>query len=221
MMPEALSHNRFLKNKFEQVAKLILPNSKILDIGCNNGEVRSFFENPNYFGVDLDKELINQLIEKGISAKQADLNKDPIPFENEKFDYILLLDIIEHVVDPKGLLESSKKQLKPSGKMVITLPNDYHFLNKLRFFLNKHLTADPFAPFGHLHYFPIKSGENFLKKSNFKILKKVPIPSNKPTFLSQSIKNSLSRTFPQSFARDILYLIEPVSTQTILHPLQE
>ena len=211
MMPEASNHNKFLQNKFKQVAKLIPPNSKILDIGCNNGDIRSFFENPNYFGVDLDKELINQLIEKGISAKRVDLNKEPIPFENEKFEYILLLDIIEHVVNPKKLLENAKKQLNPHGKMIITLPNDYHFLNKIRFVLNKHLTADPFAPFGHLHYFPIKSGENFLKKSNFKILKKIPIPSNKPAFLSQSIKNSLSKNFPQSFARDILYLIEPIS----------
>ena len=97
----------FLDNKFKQVAKLIAPNSKILDIGCNNGNLRNFLTNPIYYGVDLDKELINNLVKNGIKAKSADLNKNPLPFKKEKFDYILLLDILEHVVNPELQLTSS------------------------------------------------------------------------------------------------------------------
>lgn len=201
------SHELFLQKKFKEVSKLIAPNSKILDIGCGDGEIRNFLENCIYYGLDGQKELIDELVKKKIKAKQVDFNKEKIPFEKEKFDYVLMLDILEHVANPSELLLESKKRLNENGKIIITLPNDYHFLNKIRFLFNKHLTEDPFASYGHLHYFPIKSGENFLIKNGFKIEKKLILPPVKPSFIPQSFKNILAKNFPQSFARDILYLL--------------
>ena len=148
------SHKFFLLKKFKEVKKFIPAKSKVLDIGCTNGNLRKFLEDCNYFGVDVNLEHINGLLKEKIKVKQADLNKDEIPFKNEKFDFIFLLDILEHVVNPKKLIIDSKKRLMKNGRMIITLPNDYHILNKIRFIFNKHLTEDPFAPYGHLHYFP-------------------------------------------------------------------
>jgi len=205
-------HQIFLQKKFKQVAKLIsIPQAKILDIGCNDGTIKNFLHSDTeYFGIDINETQIQQLQQKGIKAKKSDLNKDIFPFQFERFDYILMLDIIEHVIDPRLLLQQAKQRLKSNGKIIITLPNDYHILNKLRFILNQDITEDSFAPYGHLHIFPIKSGENFLKQNNLKIIKKIPIPTTKPNFLSENFKNYLGNKFPQSFARDILYLLEPI-----------
>lgn len=87
----------FLKNKFSEVKKFIPANSKILDIGCNDGKLKDFLDNPVYYAVDVDKNMINQLTKQGINAKAVDLNKDSLPFKEEKFDYVLLLDILEHL----------------------------------------------------------------------------------------------------------------------------
>jgi SAM-dependent methyltransferase len=208
------SHSAFVRNKFEQVSKLVFPNAKILDLGCGNGEIVRFLNSPNYFCADGQKELVDSLIKNKIKAKLIDFNKDEFPFKKEKFDFILMLDILEHVVNPSKLLKDAKRQLNEKGKLIVTLPNDYHFLNKLRFIFNKHLTENPFAPYGHLHYFPIKSGENFLKDNSFKIEKKIILPPVKPKFLPQSVKNFLAQTFPQSFARDVLYVLNPVASFT-------
>ena len=35
----------FLEKKFREVSNLISPKSKVLDIGCNNGNIRNFLEN--------------------------------------------------------------------------------------------------------------------------------------------------------------------------------
>ncbi len=204
-----MNNKEFLDNKFKNVAKLITPNSKILDIGCNNGNLKNFLENCEYFGVDLDKKLIKNLIKQKIKAKAIDLNKQNLPFQNEKFDYMAMLDVLEHIIDPEKLLKDSKTRLNEKGRLIVTLPNDYHILNKIRFIFNKPLTEDPFAPYGHLHYFSIKDGERFLIKNGFKIIKKIPIAPVKPTIIPQSIKNFLSKYFQQAFARDILYLLEP------------
>ncbi len=201
------THELFVETKFKIVSKFIPENSKVLDIGCNDGKIRFFFKNPNYFGVDADKNLILGLIKQRVKAKQADLNKDELPFKNEKFDFILLLDVLEHVANPQKLLFDARDKLNSNGKLIISLPNDYHILNKARFILNKHLTEDPFAPYGHLHYFPIKSGEAFIKKNRFKIEKKILLPPIKPKIVPQPIKDSLTSLFPQAFARDILYIL--------------
>lgn len=207
------NHDRFLKNKFTEASKLIQDSNllKILDIGCNNGNIRHFLpKNTQYYGTDIDKLHIHNLQVQGIKAKQIDINTQQLPFQFEKFNYILLLDVLEHVLNPLGLLQQSKQKLTQGGKLIVTLPNDYHLLNKLRFIFNKHLTEDPFAPYGHLHIFPIKSGEDLLRQSGFKILKRIPIPPVKPASIPQSLKNFLGKTFPQTFARDILYLLRPL-----------
>jgi SAM-dependent methyltransferase len=206
------SHSAFVRNKFEQVSKLVFPNAKILDLGCGNGEIVNFLKSPDYFCADGQKELVDTLIKKKVRAKLIDFNKDEFPFKKENFDFILMLDILEHVANPSGLLTEAKKQLKENGKIIVTLPNDYHVLNKIRFIFNKHLTENPFASYGHLHYFPIKSGENFLINSGFKIEKKIILPPVKPEFLPQSVKNFLAQTFPQTFARDVLYVLNPVAS---------
>ncbi len=201
------SHEIFVENKLRKAASLIKPNSLILDIGCGDGKISSFLQGSEYYAVDIDKTHVNNLLKQNIKAKQADLNKEEIPFRNKKFDYVLLLDILEHVVNPRALLEQAKLRLNQNGMIIATLPNDYHILNKIRFVFNKHLTSDPFSSYGHLHYFPIKSGESFLLQSNLKILKKIPIAPVKPAFIPQSIKEFLTKLSPQSFSRDVLYVL--------------
>jgi 2-polyprenyl-3-methyl-5-hydroxy-6-metoxy-1,4-benzoquinol methylase len=200
------NHELFLQKKFKEVAKIIPPNSKVLDIGCNEGKIRRYLVNPNYFGVDLDNKCVELIKKEGFHAQAADLNQEEIPFKKEKFDYILLLDIVEHVVDPRRLILSTKKLLNPQGKIIITLPNDYHLINKIRFIFNKPLTEDVFSPYGHLHYFPIKVGEDFLISNGLKIIKKTYLPPTKPKILPQFVKDALSRISPQNFSRDVLYV---------------
>jgi methionine biosynthesis protein MetW len=201
------THEEFVERKFKIVSKLIPENSKILDIGCETGKIRFFLNKPNYFGIDGDEKIVKELVKEELNVKKADLNKDELPFKKEKFDYILLLDVLEHVANPEKLLLESRKKLNKNGRLIITLPNDYHLLNKIRFVFNKHLTENPFDPYGHLHYFPIKSGEQFLLKNNFKIFRKIYLAPVKPKRIPQRIKENLTQLFPQSFARDTLYLI--------------
>ena len=192
-----MNNNLFVKNKFKEVANLINLNSKILDVGCYDGGIREFLSDTDeYYGIDIDKNKISALTKQGVKAKRIDLNNDELPFKNQKFDYILFLDVLEHVLDPRKIWIKAKQRLKQEGKIIITLPNDYHIMNKIRFIFNKNLSLDPFAPYGHLHYFPIKTGDDVLiKRQGFKVLNKVFIPPYKPLFIPQGIKNILSKMF--------------------------
>ena len=199
----------FVQAKFAKALTLIQPNSIVLDIGCNDGAVRKLINNCDYYAVDVNKEQIEGLVKQNVNAKVIDLNRDNLPFNMINFDYILMLDILEHLIDPVKLMLECKKRLNKNGKLIIALPNDYNIVNKFRFLFNGCLTSTPFSPYGHLHYYPIKKAEQTLiDECGYKILKKIILASPKPQFIPQSIKCMVANIFPQTFARNVIYLLE-------------
>jgi O-antigen biosynthesis protein len=204
------SHQLFVESKLKKVAEFIKPDSSVLDIGCEDAKILNFIK-ADYWAVDVDKENIKKLKEKGIKTIQLDLNKDKISIKR-KFDYILLLDILEHLIDPKKTLTEMRSLLNPEGKIIISLPNDYNFLNKIRFLFNKNLTEFPFYPYGHLHIFPINEGEKMIRDSGLKILQRIDLPAFKPIFVPHSIQRILSKISPQNFTRDVLYITSVAQT---------
>lgn len=200
----------FIKQKYIAVANLIKPNSKVLDIGCNKALIKDFLpDNVSYQGVefegaDRNKNLVKELNQKGIKVHYANLDEDNLKLK-EKFDYILILDVLEHLVYPERIINAVKSLRKENGQIIISLPNDYHLLNKLRFLFNREIVPS-FEIGGHLHVFPIKKGRELLKKNELIITKTIFVPSEKPKFLPNSLKRALANLFPNSFARTIIYV---------------
>lgn len=193
----------FIRLKYIEVAKLVKPNSKILDVGCNKAEILDYLPQVSYCGLDVNKPVINALRKRGLRAYYADLNTDKIPVK-DKFDYIIILDLLEHIVDPEKVLVNLKRLLKPDGKFIISMPNDYHFLNKLRFLTNRELFPT-FKPHGHLHIYPISSGRKFLERSGLQVIKTINFPPHKPKAVPMFIKKSLVKFSPSNFSRVVIY----------------
>ena len=47
---------------------------------------------------------------------------DCVPYDDNFFDYIFALDVLEHVENDRAALKTLKKKLKPNGKLIITVP---------------------------------------------------------------------------------------------------
>ena len=71
----------FIKNKYILVSKLIKPGSSVLDIGCNKAEIKDFLPDVSYYGIDINKEVVNELKKKGLKVYYADLNKANLNFK--------------------------------------------------------------------------------------------------------------------------------------------
>lgn len=98
---------------------------KILDIGCGTGETLSFLkkylDKPDLFGVDSSPIAVEYARNRGHQQiTQTDAGK--LAFESGSFDYVLLLDVIEHIKDDSKVLEEAKRVLKNDGKILITVP---------------------------------------------------------------------------------------------------
>lgn len=100
-------------------------NLRILDIGCGTGETLTFLDSylpiPKLSGVDSSQVAVNYAKKRGHSdiRKVDALN---LPYQDNTFDYILLLDVIEHIKDDASLLSEAKRVLKKGGKILITSP---------------------------------------------------------------------------------------------------
>ena len=76
-------------------------------------------------GIDLIENLLNELRNKGYNVKNVDATSD---YDlKQKFDVIILGDLIEHVSNQQKLLEFSKRHLAKNGKIIVTTPNPWQF----------------------------------------------------------------------------------------------
>ena len=102
---------------------LIKADSKILDVGCGDGVLSSRLKaakNCNATGIDMSPEAIRKAKLNGIEAIIGDIEK-PFDFADESFDYVILCNILEHLVDP---LVTLKESLRVARKQVIiSTPN--------------------------------------------------------------------------------------------------
>jgi len=102
---------------------------KVLDVGCV-GQDKSFESEgwlhgdikkvaKSLVGADINVEKMQELNEKGYNI----LLPEQIEGLNEKFDLIVMGDVIEHVNDPGNFLEFYSTFLKEDGEMIICTPN--------------------------------------------------------------------------------------------------
>jgi SAM-dependent methyltransferase len=90
---------------------------KLLDVGCGTKPYMSYFSVDEYVGLDIDSEHSRKL---GIADEFYD--GKVFPFTDQQFDAILCNQVLEHVFNPDEFLGEICRVMKPSAKMVLTVP---------------------------------------------------------------------------------------------------
>jgi len=95
---------------------------KILDVGCGTGTyAKHLASETEYIGVETNPYLTARARAKGVHIiEQAMPSKLDLP--ERHFDAILLLDVLEHIQDDVGTLESLLPLLKQDGRFIINVP---------------------------------------------------------------------------------------------------
>ncbi len=116
---------------FRKKFRDILPKSKeatILDIGCGMGFFLKFLQSSgfsNSVGIDLSPEQVDTAQTFGVKGARLCRWQDFLPEHIEKFDFIMLDNVIEHLTKDEivELLKCMLASLKPGGKVYISTPN--------------------------------------------------------------------------------------------------
>ncbi len=94
----------------------------ILDIGCGAGNmIHHLMRYGRVRGVEIDPRPVQIARSRGYDVRQADAARG-LPFDDDCFDLVTVLDVIEHVDDDVALLREAARVLKPGGALLVTTP---------------------------------------------------------------------------------------------------
>jgi len=112
----------YLDAKSRHIFKVKGGAGKLLDIGCGNGEFLKFANSYgwNVVGVDFDKHAVTEARSGGLDVRAGGID---VIDSAERFDFISLSHVIEHVYDPVELLRSCYSLLNDGGTLWLETPN--------------------------------------------------------------------------------------------------
>ena len=169
-----LQKENFNKARYK-FALQILPspnatNLKILELGSGLVEFARIIQSIGYnvYTLELDIEKIKYSKTLGFPSICADFNEF-LPILKEKFDGIVMLEVIEHIMNAEKLLFESYRVLKPGGFLVLSTPNFSHYYNRLKVVLGK----SPLAEGYHYRFFTKRIIFKLIQKAGFSVSKYV------------------------------------------------
>ncbi|MBS5316742.1 MAG: methyltransferase domain-containing protein [Clostridiales bacterium] len=176
-IPEGTSNSWAYKN--------IKPNSYILEFGPANGILTKNLKDNlgciiDIVEIDEDAGKIASQFSRHACIGSQEGNIEGYvwldKFKNNKYDYIIFLDVIEHLYNGKGVLEKAKKLLKEDGNILISVPNIAHNSIIINLINNKF----NYTPLGllddtHIRFFTYQSLVDMVKNIGLKIIEQSTI----------------------------------------------
>ncbi|MBI2037800.1 MAG: methyltransferase domain-containing protein [Candidatus Magasanikbacteria bacterium] len=154
----------------------VAPNSKVLDIGCAAGYLGKYLaveKQCEMWGIEPDKdavEMAKQNSYKFLLNKNIEEALHDPALAGQEFDYILLGDVLEHLLYPERILELLKILIRKNGKLLVSLPNVAHY--SVRFSLLKgkwDMKDSGIMDRTHLHFYTVKTAKALLEKQGWKV----------------------------------------------------
>jgi len=160
------------KTTYSDIAHFIKKYSvgkKVLDIGCGTGDLIGVLEanGLDVSGLDPSTYAIEIAKTAGYKKVYNSSLKDFFKNNTEKFDVVILVNVLEHVPDPRNTIRMSREMLAPGGIIIIVVPNDF---SKIQAVAKKKIgTTDDWwvAIPDHINYFNYSSLNNFMTRFSF------------------------------------------------------
>jgi len=94
-------------------------------------------------GIDIDEEGLAEMRRAGFaSVHRADAKSlgGPVAGLRERYDVVVLGDVIEHDGDPQGLLAAALTRVAPHGEIIVSVPNAFYLWGFVRVLLGNEVT---------------------------------------------------------------------------------
>lgn len=99
-------------------------NIKILDFGCGSGYLVGEFQGAGFdaYGIDNHSESIEYGTQKGIKNLSVGGDDQRINFPDNSFDFVLAMDVVEHIKDDAAIARELNRVVKRGGYIFVTVP---------------------------------------------------------------------------------------------------
>jgi methionine biosynthesis protein MetW len=120
------------RKDLELIADLVPSGSRVLDLGCGNGELLAHLRDRkgcSGYGIEIADANVLACVERGIDVLQINLEEGLALFDDRSFDVVLQLDTLQHLRHTERMLSETARV----GRIgVVSFPNFAHWPNRLQ-----------------------------------------------------------------------------------------
>jgi len=169
-----------LRYDLEIIASWIEPGSKVLGLGCGEGDLLFWLKkekNVMERGIEIQESKVIKCIEKGISVLQGDINEEMEDFPDNAFDYAICSQTLQQVYQPSDLIHSMMRVAKMG---VVSFPNFGHIKVRMQLAFTGRAPVTKELPYSwhdtpNIRVLSLNDFQKFSDQVGFKILKKAAI----------------------------------------------
>ena len=114
------------------IAELVPPGSRVLDLGCGNGEFMAYLRDERGctgYGVEIDDANVLACIRRRVNVVQLNLEEGLALFEDQSFDVVLQIETLQHLRNTERMLRETARV----GRVgIVSFPNFAHWPNRLQ-----------------------------------------------------------------------------------------
>lgn len=194
----------------------IKPQSRILDLGCGDGELLAYLQRTllvTGYGIELNESKINTAIGKGLCIIEQDLNDGLARFNDNSFDTVVMMRALQAVKNPKELLID---MLRVGKEGIVTFPNFAYWQNRVYLGLKGIMPVSETIPYEwyntpNIHLCTFKDFERLCDDNNITILDSIavsdsPLPKRLPKVLHTGLAHAVKHA-PNLLADVAVYRI--------------
>jgi 2-polyprenyl-3-methyl-5-hydroxy-6-metoxy-1,4-benzoquinol methylase len=155
---------------------------RVLDVGCGRGQLGEAIGQLGWrvWGVEQSGEACTTARQRLSRLVETDLN-DMDRIEREvggtTFDALVFSDVLEHVYDPRTVLETYLRFVRPGGRVFISVPNMVVWTNRLKLMLGRvDYTDTGVMDRTHIRWFTFASARRLVRATGCKIERTASTP---------------------------------------------
>lgn len=168
-----MSELKTLRPDLQYIADWIPPQSRVLDLGCGDGELLAWLaaqKEVSGYGVEIDVNGVVGCVANGVNVIQSDMESGLSTFEDHSFDYVVLSLTIQAMHNIEGILQEMVRVGKTG---IVTFPNFGFWENRWQILMGRMPVSEtiPFEWYNtpNIHFCTVNDFAKLLNKLGLKI----------------------------------------------------
>lgn len=190
------------REDFAIIGDIVEPNSKVLDLGCGEGELLEWLaENKGVEarGVEISAGKVQRAIARGVSAYQGDIDEVLEDYSDHAFDYVILSQTLQETRNPLRVL---REMLRVGRAAIVAFPNFGHWSVRLSLLLTGRAPKTHLFPYEwydspNIHFLTVHDFDQLTRREGFAV--------ERCYFIAGRRRITL---FPNLLAEEAVYLVK-------------
>lgn len=155
-----------------EILKIVGKNKVVLEIGSSSGYMtRALLDNSCIVDVvEINKEAVSKISKKTRKIFNRSIENPKIFGMLKDYDFIIMADVLEHLVDPAGVLKNLLKTVSLKTRLIISLPNIASWVMRKQLFFegNFEYQETGILDKTHLHFYSVNTLPKILLENGWK-----------------------------------------------------